>query len=129
MQDNRREFLRVRQGFPVEIERSRGELIEVAAKDVSRGGVRLECEPGTAQTLGVDKTQRSEESAEELTLYLQLPFLCQASQRVRARAELLHVTRSEKGTYHLGLRFVSFPGDGYEVLESYILEWMRYAST
>ena len=129
MQENRREFLRVQREFQIEIIRPSGEVIGAAAKDVSRGGLKLQCERETAERLLSNGLKSVPEPREELTVYLILPFLTQPAQRVQARGEFVNVAQSEGGSYRIGLRFTAFAGEGYEVLESYILEWMRYASS
>ena len=127
MRENRREFLRVQREFPIEIMLPSGELIAASAKDVSRGGLRLECARETAERLLKNGLQDVPEPPEEVAVYLTLPFLTRPPQRVQARGEFANVGPTEAGNYRIGLRFTAFAGEGYEMVESFILEWMRYA--
>ena len=125
--ENRRQSYRVDLGLKITLVSARGVVFDVTAHDISRGGVKLDCAPEAADAiLPLASDPLQDDEVQELTVRLTLPFITRSPELLEAHCRFVHADRKPDGGCHIGLRFTRFFGHGFETLEKYVLEQMRY---
>jgi hypothetical protein len=124
--ENQRQTARLSSDFEVEVLTRAGESIRLGAGDISRGGLRMDCDAETAERLmgGSSDTEYAEEP--ELSLEFTLPSAVGTRRRVKVRSNVAYIKSAGLGRSSVGIRFRRFSGDGQEILEAYVLEKVRY---
>ena len=123
----RRRFPRVDLDVAVELVGPEGGVWSLKSANISRSGLQVRCPREAARDL-VKECRRAAPSAADghLGVRLGLEGTAGTSKRLTARARIVYARPGPEDHYLIGLEFAGFEGDGYESLQAYIMECLRY---
>jgi c-di-GMP-binding flagellar brake protein YcgR len=124
--DERRQFPRVALATPVQVEGPRGGRWLATSVDVSRGGMQLRCAQADAFAMVAECRSAAATQEVQLTLRLGLAAPAAAALPLVARARVVYVRPLGGDLVLLGVEFTGYEGSGYESLQAYVIESLRY---
>ena len=125
MKEDRRALPRVETDLPVQVNLPDGEQVSARLRDISRSGVSIACDRTAAERI-IPKERREARIAAEFSIGLSLEMPKGSPREITVRCLLVHASHRSGGDYFLGFRYLSFDGEGYQVVEQFIAESMRW---
>ena len=114
----RRRAPRVHADAPVHVIRTDGSVVLARAVDLSRTGLGVFFHMDAVLQLFPDGQMRP---GHQLNLRFQLPVPVERPAILDARARIVWSSPVEGSRYRVGMKFIAFESDGYQLLESYML--------
>ena len=125
VKEDRRALPRVEADLSAQVILPNGEQVAVRVRDISRSGVSFATDRNAAERI-VPKELREARTAAEFSIQLSLELLEGPPREINARCLLVHASHRTGGDYFFGFRYLSFEGDGYQVVEQFITDSMRW---
>jgi hypothetical protein len=123
---DRRHFPRVALVTEVEVEGPRGSRWPASSVDVSRGGMQLRCPQAQALAIVAEcREGRAEDRGVRVIVRFRLRGEPAGSPLV-ARGRIVYVRPIASDRVIMGLEFTGFEGAGYDSLQAYVIEALRY---
>ena len=124
---DRRQFPRVHSQIAAEVSTPAGQTVPVTVLNLSRVGLQLGCDANTAASIVPPGHRSYPEQAISIEVGLTLPFTSRRPVRVVMKSRAVYCQASGEGNQLIGVEFVDFDADGYQLLEGFIVECMRHA--
>ena len=125
VKEDRRALPRVEADLSVQMVLADSEEVSARLRDISRAGVSIACDRKGAERI-MPQEKREARTAAICTVRLSLEQLDGPPQDVAMRCVLVHASHRTGGDYFLGFRFLDVDGDGYDAVERFIAESLRW---
>lgn len=123
MSQERRDFPRIETEHSVELVDEDGGVFPTLALDLSLTGMQLLCDQPTAERIAPGGTiDGSDGEPREFDVRLRVWLRDRSRQRLRIRCRLMAVREVQTDEYRIGMKFVGFEGNSYQMLEAYVDE-------
>ena len=119
MASERRQYPRIPTDLPLEVRTGDGEVVRVAARNLSCGGLEMSCDRWCADRLLPPGHQAFPGQPIKVQLAFQLPA-GEGSRGVAVAAEVVDSRRLSQNEYRVGLHFTTFEGDGEALVERFV---------
>lgn len=123
----RRNYPRLHTRFPAEVLAGGKRAIDRAlATDVSITGLQLVCDERVANRI-VEKADKGKvKNAKPVLVRVNLPLRDGTHVRVEVRCKVRAMRAADDGSFHAGLEYEFFEGQGYAALEAFIDDWVEF---
>ena len=89
-------------------------------RNLSRSGIMVPCAPEVLDRILPNHEPVAPHLAVPLDAHFELPGASGAATKVSCRCDVIYVRRVARDCFHLGMSFVSFKGNGRELVDDYI---------
>lgn len=117
----RRRYPRIRPNHPISIRLPDETVKTNLIQDISRGGMRLQCDRETAALFHPDGGRITPENAPKIELRIDFP-IAEKIESVSVSCRICYVRGNVAGTIDLGIEFVEFEGQSFELFQQYVQE-------
>lgn len=123
MSQERRDFPRIETEHSVELVDEDGSAFPTLALDLSLAGMQMLCDQPTAERIAPGgNIDACEGKSREFDVRLRIWLRDQSRHRLRIRCRLMTLREIQTDEYRIGMKFIGFEGDSYQILEAYVDE-------
>ncbi|MDX1799419.1 MAG: PilZ domain-containing protein [Marinobacter sp.] len=117
---NLRDQQRVEASLAVTVEQASGNVIDCQTTNLSRAGMMIACTGEIVNQLAPGKRSPAAGEGIPVSTRFSLPVIAAQSVAVKARCQIVNIRRIARDTFHVGIQFCDFEGNGYQYVDQYV---------
>ncbi len=125
---NLRDQQRVEASLDVTVSRPDGPSISCRCTNLSRAGMMVACDSATVKDLVPGLRTPGPGQFIETAIRFSLPVVAVQNVSVNAEGLIVHLRRVSRDTFHIGIRFSRFEGNGHDYVSQYVARQLSSAS-
>lgn len=117
---NLRDQQRVDAALEVTVEQSSGAVITCQTANMSRAGMMMACNSEVVNALAPGRRSPAAGEGIPVTARFNLPVIAAQTIAITAHCQIVHIRRVARDTFHVGIHFCDFDGNGYQYVDQYV---------